>query len=423
LARYSIPYGREELELNLTDDKVLTFADQKPTRPKHPVSEIKKALETPVSSLPLRKLTKEGKRVVVLVNDITRSTPTSILLPFILKELELGKVNREDIQIIVATGLHRINTEEEIRKIVGEEVFEVYRTTCHNPEDAENLVSVGVTRLGTQLIFNKKVVEADLRVLTGDIEPHQLAGFTGGAKSILPGVSSTESIEKNHSLLMNTNVRAGVIEGNPLREDIDESINFLGQSFLLNLVLNSKNELVRAVAGNVLRAHRQGVKVCTEISKVHVPELADIVVASPGGFPKDIDLYQAQKAITQAENAVKRGGVVILVAKCEEGVGNELFREWMSTYDDPKEIMEHMKNEGFKMGAHKAFLFARSMVNVDLIIVSDIRDKILEEMHLKAAKNLSEALELAYNRVGARGKVTILPHASSNIIFSPLKEQ
>ena len=234
-----------------------------------------------------------------------------------------------------------------------------------------------------------------------------------------PGLSCSKSIEANHSLLLEPNARADVISGNPVREDIEESVKVFGPLFLLNVVLNSKNEMVSAVAGDIFAAHRRCVKICEEISGVHVPRLADIVIASPGGFPKDIDLYQAQKALTQAERAVKRGGVIILVARCEKGLGNTLFQEWMCAANRPEEIIERMRREGFKIGAHKAFQFARHMMHADLIIVSDILDKILEEMHLTPATSIEEALEMAYKKVGKKAEVTVLPHASSSIVFIP----
>lgn len=415
-----VPYGRKWIEFELSPDKIMTQADLKPKQAaKSPIAEVKKALRNPLRYPRLKEFVKKGETIIIVVNDVTRPTPTSTILPPLLRELKDAQISREDIKIIVATGLHEKNTKMEIRRIVGREVFDAYDVACHDPEDYESLISLGKTTRGTRLIFNKNAVKADVRVLTGHVEPHQLAGYTGGAKSLLPGLSSKETIEANHSLLLDSKARAGLVVGNPIREDIEESLKVFGPTFLLNVVLNHKNELVKAVSGDVLSAHRRCVKISNDISKVYVRDLADIVIASPGGFPKDIDLYQAQKAITQAERAVRKGGVIILVAKCEKGLGNRLFREWMSASSHPRDIIERMRREGFKMGAHKAFQFARHMMNADLIILSEICDKVLEEMHLNPASSIEETLEMAYEKVGKEAMVTILPHASSSLVFGP----
>jgi len=412
-----IPYGEGSLSLEIPSDTMISVADLRivnPTRP--PDAEVRRALKNPVS-LSLESLVKKDGKIVIVVNDITRPTPTSKILPPLLHELRSIGAHKDNIEIMVAPGMHRVNTEDEMRRIVGSEVFNEYQVVCHNP-DEDKLAYLGRTSRGTKLIFNEKAVRADLRILTGNVEPHQLAGYTGGAKSLLPGLSCRESIEANHSLLLEPNVRVGSIRGNPIREDIEESLKVLGPTFLLNVVLNMRNEVVAASAGDAIKAHRRCVEICNRISEVNVPGKADIVIASPGGFPKDIDLYQAQKALTPAERAVRRGGVIILAAECRGGLGNELFREWMCEAKSPSDIIERMRREGFILGAHKAFLFARHMMNADLIIVSDIPSGILEEMHLTPASSIDEALEMAYKKVGRDAKITVLPHASSSIILN-----
>ena len=413
--RISVPYGTDNLDFELPPDKIVAVADlPAAAAAENPLLEVERALKAPVSSPPLRELAKKGHKVVIVVNDITRPTPTALILQPILDELKQAGIREAETQIIVATGLHEANSDKEMERVVGPFVFDRYEVTCHNPE--EKTVFLGTSSRGTPLAFNRDAVKADLRILTGSIEPHQLAGYTGGAKSLLPGLSSRETIEKNHSLLLDHNVAAGLITKNPLRKEIDESVGLFGATFLLNVVLNLRDEIVGAVAGDVIEAHRQGAEVCNRVSRVYVPGLADIVIASPGGFPEDIDLYQGQKAVTQAEKAVKRGGVIILVSKCERGLGDGLFREWMCEEKRPEDIIERMRREGFKMGAHKAFLFARTMLNVDLIVVSDIPDKALEEMHLTPASSIEEALELAYRKVGRDSKVTVLPNASRSLV-------
>ena len=287
---------------------------------------IKKALENPIKSTRLSEIVNPDSRVAIIVSDVTRPTPTAKILPPLLDELYLGGAKNENITIVFALGLHRLQTEEECRQLVGEEIFENIRCIQH---DRKRCRLIGETSFGTPVEVFEEVLDSDLVVSTGTLEFHYYAGYGGGGKSILPGVSSEKSILSFHSFyskLFEGSPLSGKA-GSPARQNIEEAARIAGLDFILNVVINSKKEIVAAVAGDFIEAHRKGAEYVDAMYKVPV-EPADAVIVSCGGFPKDINLYQATKSLEHAIPAVKEGGSIILVAECAEGIGNKVYECW-----------------------------------------------------------------------------------------------
>ena len=326
--KISLAFGSMALELDIPGRNLSSIIlPSEPEKKEDGTSLIKRALENPIKSRRLCEIVKPDSKVAIVVSDITRPTPTAKLLTPLLDELYLGGTKDENITVVFALGLHRNQTEEESRKLVGEEIYKKIRCIQH---DTGRCRRIGMPSRGTPIEIFEDILNADVVIGTGSIEFHYYAGYSGGAKSVLPGVSSRETVITNHKMMIDEKAVSGRVDG-PVRQDMEEAAKIFGLDFILNVVLDSKKEIVAAVAGDFIEAHRKGVEVVDSMYKVPV-EPADAVIVSCGGFPKDINLFQANKALDNATQAVKRGGSIILVAECAEGIGNQVYECWNRDY-------------------------------------------------------------------------------------------
>jgi nickel-dependent lactate racemase len=373
-------------------------------------AEILRALNNPIGSKPLDEIAKPGNTVAIVVDDVTRPAPSHLMIPPLLEELNRFGIKDEDVTIIFGCGTHRPVKPDEARELLGDDVVNRVKTISHNCH-AEDHVYIGTTKkYGIKLFVNKIFAEADVRILTGDIEMHYYAGFGGGRKSVLPGVSGTKTIQHNHAMILNPNARTSILEGNPIHEDMVEAARLAKADFILNVVTNSKGEIVQAFAGDLEQAFYEGVKLVEDMYKVPIDRRADIVVVSPGGHPADIDLYQAYKAVDNALDSVKRGGVVILVAECPESYGNEVFCEWMMKFKG-LEAMEKEIKKRFVIGGHKAYYLLKALQKVQIILVSTMPDYYaVNVFRLKTARALNDALEEAFRIAGKKARVWVIPN-------------
>ncbi len=401
---YYLPYGNKEISVDIPAGhyvRLIKSNDVPKSRDER--KEIEHALKNPIHSRRLSDIAKSGKNAVIIVNDITRPTPTARLLPPLISELNGSGL--ADITIVFGLGIHRKQTEEEKRLILGE-LYGKVKSIEHDPDDCVNL---GTTTRGTPVEILRPVADADIVICTGSIEFHYYAGYSGGAKSVLPAVSSKKSIYANHAMMLDPKSRAGRVDG-PVREDIEEAGAILGIDFVLNVVLNERKEIIFATAGDFIEAHRKGVAFLDGISKIKV-EPADIMIVSPGGWPKDIDIFQSHKALEHARNAAKDGGSIILVAECREGYGNRVFEEWLGSGKD--EVIERFR-AGFVMGGHKAALIAAMSKKIDLYLVSSLPDEIAQRAYFIPA-TLEEALEAALSKHGGTAKIIVMPYGGSTL--------
>lgn len=263
------------------------------------VSEVKRALENPISSKRLRDIVKPGEKIVIITSDITRPMPTAKVMPALLDELYLANINPKDVTLVFALGSHRKHTDAEKLKLAGERAINEINIVDSDPGDC---VRLGITKRGTPVDIFRLVAEADRRICLGNIEYHYFAGYSGGAKAIMPGVSTREAIRRNHSHMIEDGSFAGNMEGNPVREDIEEAATLCPIDFILNVVLDEHKEIIKAVAGHPVYAHREGTKFLDKLYLKEIPERANIVLVSQGGAPKDINLYQTQKALDNAKH-------------------------------------------------------------------------------------------------------------------------
>jgi len=378
-------------------------------------AEVERALREPIGTKPLGEIVKPGETVAVVVDDATRATPSYLMIPPLLDELNRAGVKDESIILIFGCGSHRAVKPEEMKKLVGEEALERVKVVNHDSK-SENLVYLGKTaKFGTKVYVNKVFAEADVRILTGDVELHYYAGYGGGRKSVLPAVSGAETIQSNHAMLLDPKARTGVFEGNPVHEDMVEAAKLAKVDFILNIVTNSKGELVRAFAGDLEQAFYEGVKLVDEMYKVPIERRAEIVLVSPGGHPLDINLYQAHKGVDNALDAVKRGGVIVLLAECPEGHGNEVFYEWMTKFKDVNEMEKEIKKR-FRLGGHKAYYLLKTMQKAEIILVSAMPDYLAQNVFkLKTARAINDALRDAFDISGKNARVWAMPHGNMTL--------
>jgi len=413
LNRINLAYGNSTLTVSLPKRDVMLLTERQPSSAR--ASEealIRRALEVPYGMARLSRLVRRGQRVAIVVSDITRPCPTARLLPLLLSELAQAGVREKDIRVVFALGSHRSHTLEEQARLVGETVFRRIRCGDVNREQS---VEVGHTRRGTPVQVFRPVVEADWRVYVGNIEYHYFAGYTGGAKALLPGVCSLETISANHSWMVQDTAAAGRIEGNPVREDIEEAAALVGPSFLLDVVLDSRHRIVEAAAGDVTLAHRQGCRKVDELYRVPLAEQAGIVLASAGGWPKDLNLYQAHKSLENAAHAVRDGGIIILVAECGEGIGHCRFAEWMTCADSPDELLRRLQ-ERFVLGGHKAAAIAKiRRQRVRIFLVSSLDAGLVRAMDFEPYASAQEALAAAQSEMGQAALLVVMPHAGSTL--------
>jgi len=416
-----IPYHKTYLSAKLPAiDNIKVIKPNWPHVEEQEETIIGEAFNNPIGKPRLASLVDKGTLISIIVDDITRPTPTKKILDPLLEILTKAGARKDNIRIIFALGTHRKLSREEQRRLLGAQILNEYKVLQHNPQ--ENLVRIkDSTDKRNTIEVNKWVAEADLRILIGTIKPHAFAGYTGGAKSILPGVSGFETIKHNHSyeFLSHPSSSIGVIEGNPVREDMEKKAHLLEPNFIINVILNNRNEIVNVVAGDLIRAHRKGVKTLDKMVKVKVGSPADVVlVACP--FPTDLDLYQASFGATVARPIVKQGGVIILVAHCPEGLGGEgEFADLITKYNNPEEILKILSNPNFfKCGQWGAQTWAQILQTASIILVSNggIPLSYYEKISVEHASSIEEAWEMA-KRILNKKKIDayLLPEAPFTI--------
>lgn len=369
-----------------------------------PQNMIKDALQHPVQSLPLKEIVQPGEKVVVVTSDSTRPFPTHLVLPYVIEELTNAGIRKEDITVMFAIGSHRHMREEERRKLAGVDVLLV-------DSDETRMRYVGTTTRGTPVEVDERLLLADRVIALGNVEYHYFAGFSGGAKAIVPGCASHKTISANHSWMTNEKAGAGVIEGNPVREDIEEAASFVKVDFIVNVVLNTQKEIIGCYAGDVTAAHRKAVQDLAAHFACPIEHLYDIVVVADGGYPKDRNLYQTQKALANAVHAVKEGGTIILAGGCREGYGNKVFESWMKTYHNPEEMAEEIQKH-FVLGGHKALSFARAKKKADLYLISDGID--VSDTFIVQRDNLQKTIDEVYQSM-VKPSVLIMPNGGSTL--------
>lgn len=370
---------------------------------------IARALDQPIQSAPLGQLVRPGMQIVIVTSDNTRPCPNKTLLPPLLERLTAAGIDYTDITIVIALGLHRPMTEKELRESVGDEVFSRVQVINH---DISDVLEVGKTRRGTPVRIFRPVVEADFRICVSNVEFHYFAGYSGGAKAIVPGVAAPITVRANHGHMIESSAVAASLAGNPVREDLEEAAAMVGIDYILNVVVDEGHRVIDACSGGVEAAHRI---LCDRLSRagiVSIPHPLDIAIVSAGGDPKDINLYQAQKALDNCAGVVRKGGVIILVAECKEGYGNDTFQRWMTSGKEPKDLLEDIRKE-FVLGGHKAAAISKVAVQTKIILVTS--NKLAEEqlVGMEVYRDLDAAIEAGFALAGKGADYAVFPYGAS----------
>jgi len=370
------------------------------------ISEIRKAMMNPIASRRLVEIAKPDSTVVIVVDDHTRPITARKIVPVLLEELGNANVRDRDITIVVGSGTHRPCTPEELRLILGEDIRGRIDVGNHDAKDGDNLVFIGMTSGGYAVWINRIVAKADIKILTGHIGTigH---GFTGGRKSVLPAVAGEETIYYNHRHEWLVQSRFGQLSGNPMHQDSMEAAYLANIDFIINLVLNIQQRVVKAVAGDMTLAWLEGVEIAKEMYTIEIPCPADIIISSAGGLPKDATLFQSIKAAQVSYPLLNKGGVLILVAGCDEGIGDEGLHNWLKM--GPKEVLKRAQR-GERVHFMADILSSACERAGTVFLKSELPDETVREIGLQPVDSVEEALEKAFDTAGENAKVLCMPH-------------
>ena len=420
--KLTLPYGTTTVEVEIPAKNLISVSPPNDLPPSEDINEaFRNALGNPIGTPPLEKMVKKGDTVAIVIDDITRPTPSRLILERLLKPILARGVRKEDIVILVALGLHRPLTEREIRGLTGDDIFEQYRVLNHEPWNREAMTYLGKSKSGNNIWINSILAEADVKILTGLVRPHPVFGYTGGRKSILPGISDGETVLYNHRAewhLFDPNCDNLVIENNPAHLDALDIAKRVGVNFIVNVVLNRKKEIVKVVAGDVEQAWREGVSIVDQMSLWEISERADIIVSTPGGYPSDQNLYQSLAVPTRKNPVFRDGATIITATRCEDGVGEERMYEILSKAKRLEDIVESVdqgKITDYELASY-AYAYFMLKHKLSYIAVTDgVSKKDLSAMFIESADSVQEAVDEAFRRQGKDARVLVIPD-SKNII-------
>ena len=422
MSKIKIPYGRTHLEAVISDKNLIGVFDSiLPDAEGSQEENVSAALDSPVDSPRLEVLASGRKSAVVISSDHTRPVPSRIIMPQILERLRRGAPDM-DITILVATGFHRATTHAELLEKYGEKIVSEEKIVVHDSRDHSSLVSLGRLPSGGELILNRLALECDLLVAEGFIEPHFFAGFSGGRKSVLPGIASAETVLANHcsEFIQSPFARTGNLENNPIHRDMLFAAGKAGLAFIVNVVLDHDKRIISTFAGHPVKAHEAGCRFLAESCKVTVPEVADIVVTGNGGYPLDQNIYQAVKGMTAGEAVCRPGGVIVMVAACTDGHGGESFYENMADAACPMQILKRVAGVPMDETAPDQWEFqilARILSrNKVIIVTADCDPGIIKAMHMEHAFTLEQAILRAFELAGFAARVAVIPDGVSVIV-------
>lgn len=408
-------YGKGVQTVDVPQENLLAVLRSNPLEhTRHGAEAVTYALENPIGAPLLETLVKPGQKIAIITSDISRPLPSYDVIPAVLDRLYLAGVQASDITVVFALGSHRPHTPEEMISLVGKRVYEEVRCVDSDPNDC---VHMGTTDAGTPVDITRTVAEADFRICLGNIEFHYFAGYSGGAKAIMPGVSTHEAIQCNHRMMVSQDACAGKLEGNPLRADIEQAGAICGIHYIVNAVLDEHKHIVYAVAGDVTEAHRVGCAYLDRMYRCQIPERADIVLVSQGGAPKDANLYQTQKALDNAKHAVKKGGTIILIGACPEGLGSKKFESWLVNAPTAHSMVERIGRE-FELGGHKAAAIGMVLENAAIDLISEMEPAFVKSIFLNPQPDLETAFRQAMEKYGPSATVIAMPFGGATLPIS-----
>jgi len=409
--KIKIPYGKETVEVEVDDERVLGIIEPNPVSIGDEIETIRKGIQNPANSKSFDEFIEDAKDLLFIVNDYTRPTPTVKVL-----DVLYDRVKEKDVKFLIATGIHRKPSEYELGFIFGN-----YRSILkdriyvHDSRKDEDMVYLGASSTGTEMYVNKLVAEAHKLVTIGSVEPHYFAGYTGGRKSILPGVASYKTIEQNHKLGLQPEARALVLEGNPVHQDMIDALKTLQgkEIFSIQTVLGKEKKVYSCTSGHIHDSFLQAVDKAHEVFCVDIEEKADIVV-SVVHFPGDLDLYQSQKALENGKLALKEGGIIILVSECRDGIGEDCYFNLLSSCKTPLEVMDKA-GQGYILGYHKAVKLAQLITWAEVWGVTGLKEEDMKSAFIKPFSSIQQAIDKALEIKGKQSKAMFIMDGSHTV--------
>ncbi|NIQ05228.1 MAG: nickel-dependent lactate racemase [Candidatus Korarchaeota archaeon] len=417
--KVDFPYGNEELHLEIPDTNLLDVLEMEKQHglPKGSTEEkqaIRMSLRDPTNGPPLREPVGTEDTVAVIVNDHTRACPDDRLLPPILEELQNAGVAKDDLLIVIAYGLHRHMNEEELLETYGSDIVGNYEILHHDPDET---VRLGKSSRGIPIEVNERVVNADLRISTGFIEPHFFAGFSGGRKSILPGVSGRHAIYQNHSFNMvgDSHAQAGELEKNPIHLDAVEHAKKAKLNFIVNVILNREKQITEVVTGDFIDAHLKGVDIIRPRVSRTVDHKADVVITTNSGAPLDLNLYQTVKGLVHAAMITKKGGAILIASECGKGIGPKMFKNIHVEAKSSDEVLRRIRKEEPIEAQWQNQLLAEVQRKHKVVLKSSLDEEIVHRMRMSPVNTLEEGLEMVFNELGEDSEVVAIPEGPAVI--------
>ena len=409
----NIPYGKEKIKVEIPEYYEIITPNKVKISNENDI--IEKALKNPISKEPFDQFASNAKRLLVIVNDATRPTPTKKILKYLYPVLS----SHPNLKFLIATGVHRAPTNEEYKFIFGK-IYDEFKKQiyAHNARKEEDMEYLGKSKNGTEMYINKMVSEIGNVLVIGSVEPHYFGGFTGGRKSFLPGVASYNTIEMNHKLALSDEARSLALEGNPVHEDMVDAMNVLKEVnvFSIQTVLTGEHDIYAVTAGDLLKSFDAAIDYSKEVFCVPLKKKGNIVI-TVAHYPMDIDLYQSQKALDNGKLALESDGIIILVSKCRMGVGEDAFLNLLSKADTSQEVFKLIENE-YRLGYHKAAKMAQIGNYAEMWAVTDLEDNVVKKTLMKPYSNIQSAVDDAVKTIKTRGKVpriVIMPSGSLTI--------
>ena len=412
--RVRIDYGKTGLEVEIPQENLAEVITLKPAPTlAEPEDEARRALRQPIGTPPLRDLARGKKTACVVVSDITRPVPNKVILPPLLEVLEKAGIPSENINLLVATGMHRPNTPEELKEMLGQDILKCYRIHQHNGRDKSQTEFLGTAPAGTPVFINRHYLEAELKILIGLIEPHLMAGYSGGRKAICPGISSLETIEFWHSprFLESDKATSGILTGNLVHEEAEAVAEMAGCHFILNVTIDTERNISGIFAGSLKEAFAAGVRFLEKFAKVPISSPCDIVITSGAGYPLDTTLYQAIKGLVGALPAVKDGGTIIMAASLSEGLGGGEFSRALLETDNLNGFMEDiMSGLRFVIDQWQIEVLARVLRKADVMLyTSGLAGSLLRKIFADPISSVEEGIEKALARHGKKARIAVIP--------------
>jgi lactate racemase len=416
-----LAYGRNGLTVRLPDTVDVLSRRFVPGLPNEAVT-LQGALRSPIGSAPLAELVKPGDKVVVVHTDITRATPNERLLPVLLDELETAGISPENITLLNGLGTHRPQTESELRLMLGDRLVDGYRCRQHDCNEDANLISLGQTSRGHPVRINRFYLEADVRILTGFIEPHFFAGFSGGPKAVLPSLAGAESVFTNHGIEMIAHPKAtwGIMDGNPIWEEMCEVALRTEPSFLLNVSLNVNHEITGIFAGDMLSAHARGCAFVMENAMRCVDEPYDIVITTNSGYPLDQNLYQSVKGMSAASQIVRQGGSIIIAAACQDGLPDHgRYADLLIKAGSPQGVLDMITQPGFcAQDQWQVQTQAQIQCRADVYVYSDgLTDEQIERALFIPCRNIEQTVSQLQEKYGSQARICVIPEGPQTIPY------